>query len=336
MKHPLLPWIFLVLLFPTGVWFGSCAGARTARPEPPTISRYRPDGAAADRILSDARAAENGGAAAFEQGNYAAALGAWQSAASNLVLIDNRRELLRVQNGIALALVALGRLDDAETNIESNLATARAAGNRGETIGALTARGRLQEARRDRDGALAAYRAALELALGAKERDARMIAALWSGIAYIHYQQGDCPAALLYYGRSVQLGQRIRDYASLAEAYTYMGECYLVGKRHREATIAFENALAADRALENPAGIALGLRNLGRVAEAAGRPRDAVEPLERALRIHTSLNMPRRTLADLEILVRLHETLGNRGKAREYRNFRDSLKRSLERGRSRR
>ena len=91
---------------------------------------------------------------------------------------------------------------------------------------------------------------------------------------------------------------------------------------------------AAERSASNQAEKANALRTLGRVHQATGQPRAALEPLQQALAIDRELGDPRKILADLSELSRAADAAGDTRAARDYRERSLAVSRAMSDGRS--
>lgn len=315
--------LFSILVF---LMLCVACGGKPAKPHgTDSVPVFVPRGPAQTQILTEARANGIAGAAYYREGQYQKAKTEYEAAVRKLTLIDNYIEIGRVRLNLALIHIKLKEWSEAEAGLAA--AGRIFAGKKlpEDQARAVSIRGQLHEARGELDRALQAYQEAL-LILQQGQADLRDVSEQLGNIGYIQYRKQNDREAIRWLLQAVSLADRIRFYDHLPEYYTWLGEAQLRTGKPEIAANYFFNALTADKAAENPAGIATDLSNLGRAHLAQGKYAEAAQYLERAIGINTALRRTERVLRDLGLLLELAQKTGDNKRELELREFIRKLK----------
>ena len=313
----------------TLIFITSCSGSSgtTKKPDQRTPV-FRPRGAARTAILTDARVLGNSALLYYRKGQYAAAEKEYRKAVNKLILIDNYVEIGRIRINLSLIYIKQKKWKKADQTALSSVNIFRNHNLYPDLARALAMRGRIQEARKSFPKALTFYESALNL-LRKYRGPAPVVAEQLANVAFAYYKLKKFTRALHYFKSSAGINNRIRNYSSLAQDYTYLGKCSLALKKTKTALRYFQNALTADRVTENPSGIALSHRNIAECFFLSGALNKAADHLTRAIRINSVLKKSGRIIVDLKKLITVYTKLGNRKKVRELRSFYYKLRKKI-------
>lgn len=293
-----------------------------------TVRIFKPDGPARQQLLNKARVMSSVAFDNFQNGFLKKALDNYQSAVSNLTLIDNTIEIGRVYSNIGSVYIKMGNYTAARDWLSRALAIGKRYGDLVLQSDALNTLGLSYEVTTNFAKALENYREIIKL-IPPKREYYHILSKQFNNIGYLLYLGKEYTKAIQHFLRSIQFNRENRDLLVLAESYTYLGECYIALNRLQPALIYFLNALNADKANENPPGIAANLKNMGRVYMLLQRPGKAVQFFERAVQINLHLKLHSRVIKDLEYLITAARRSGLQQKADEYSRFLEKLKKSV-------
>lgn len=306
----------------------SCSATST-RNKSVALQRYQPETPARVQLLNRARDQAASGLDSFRRGDFRGALRSYHSALSNLILIDNYREMARLHHNIATIHIHTEKWAQARTHLDRADRLCHRFDLKTELAVGYNRRGLYHENRTQWNKALTNYKKALTLFLK-QSGSSTSVANQYTAIGYVLLRTGRLAQAREAFRRSLRINLAHKDYARIAENFTLMGRCYYQAGDYQNALTAFRNAFSADKAIENSRGIAADLKDMGRAQEALGSYRKALGLYQRAARINSTLNLPGRVRKDLDNLIRMHRRLGNTKQVKQLLSYRKRLQGSLD------
>ncbi|GEM_PF-6514403 len=285
----------------------ACGGNRMT-----SVPLYIPSGPVSERILNEARIAGNIAFGLYQNGQYQQALTGYQTALSNLFLIDHEQEIANIRHNIAHIYIALAQYDKAQKETDLALDANRRFGFAGRIALNLATSARISERKKnpDPDKALALYREAI-LILFNNSGSRNDLAVQYNNCGYLLLGQKKYPEAIAEFSQAIRYAVSENFYAEIAAGYSGIGLANLAIGKPGDALVAFTSALNADKATENSPAIAQDLKNMGKACEALNKQELALEYYDRALRINMALRRFDRVRTDVEDLIRIQTALGN-------------------------
>lgn len=291
------------------------------------VPLYVPSGPVSERILSEARIAGNIAFGLYQNGQYRQALSGYQTALSNLFLIDHEQEIANIRHNLAQVYLALADYDKAQKETETALAANRRFGFATRVALNLATSAMISDRRGRPDAALALYREAIVILVN-NSGSLRDLAIQYNNCGYLLLGQKKYPEAIPEFNQALRYALSDDAHAEIAASYSGIGRAQLALGQAEAALVSFSSALNADKATENSLAIAQDLKDIGRAWEALLQPEKAVGFYDRALRINTSLRRFDRMRKDINDLIRVQTGIGNTKAAAELRQ----VLRDLEKG----
>lgn len=187
--------------------------------------------------------------------------------------------------------------------------------------GALLRMGERSRFRQELEQAMTAYR--LQLLVGERIANKRVIAASLHNIANVYRAQGDFEQMLDVAHRSLKLKEEIGNKASIALTLESVGHVYLEQGNYAVAMETFQHMLSIGEGLNDKRWIAKGLGGFGSVHAAQGNTTAALDYFQRAFSLSQELGDKIFSSSGLQSIGNLQLELGNYNAALE--SFRTNL-----------
>lgn len=304
-----------------------CCGEKKPQNGNANIYIIKPHTPSRQMILNKARVLSSIAFDNFQNGLFKKALDSYQSAISNLTLIDNHLEIGRVYNNIGSVYLKTGKVNKAREWLTKAYKTGKRFNDIALQSEALNNIGLSWEIKNDYSKALGNYRKIIRL-VPPQRKYFHILSKQFNNVGYLLYLGKKYRPAIQHFIRSINFNKRNTDLNILAESYTYLGECYLNLKQTKLSLVYFVNALKTDKLNENPLGIAANLKNIGRVYLFMDKADQAVQYFERAVKINVQLKRYRRVIRDLEYLIEATKKTGDTKKLTEYNDFLIKMKKA--------
>lgn len=237
--------------------------------------------------------------------------------------------LLATWHGHFLRL--LGRLDDAQTQLEAALAQLQDHEQdhgqpQEETIDLSSDLGgesafiwlQLGNTLRETDRQRAQHCYTESLAAYRANDDPWGAANALAALGWLIQHWGAYPEASRIYEESLDLRQRLRDQRGIAGCLRALGGITLYQGNHREAEQLIRRSIAIHGEMDDQAGIAAGLGKLGETLTLLGQAEDAVDPLQESIGIYRTLGLQDDEMFAQAVLAHTWIHLGQYGTAAHH------------------
>jgi DNA-binding SARP family transcriptional activator/tetratricopeptide (TPR) repeat protein len=196
---------------------------------------------------------------------------------------DRPAHLLHLSSILHRQLRTRGRYDDAETLHQNALTAARAAGDHGAEMEALTGLGQIHRVQGRYEQATDQFAQALQLAANTSQPAAELDAL--NGLGHIHRMQGRFEQATDLYQQATELARAIDDLAGEMDAVVGLANMYRVQGRYEPATDRYERVLQLARTIGHRNAEQIALLGLGQIHRIQGRYEQATDNFQQALQL---------------------------------------------------
>jgi CHAT domain-containing protein/tetratricopeptide (TPR) repeat protein len=250
------------------------------------------------------------------RGEVKAALDLFQQALKLAEASGEKALLATLQNGLCLAEQRLGNLDQATEHCQRGLALAEAAGDKLTAARTLNNLGIVARQRGDYAATFEFYRKSL--ALYETLADKRSVARLLNNLGVAYNAMGNTTAALQHYLRSLPIAEEIGNKAGVASTLNNVSMIYRALGNYKLALEASQRSLAISEAIGDKTVTSYALEEIGRLHAQVGEHAQALECYRK------SLALAEQTGVKVEIAMRLqsvgngYRRLGDHSQAAEY------------------
>jgi DNA-binding SARP family transcriptional activator/tetratricopeptide (TPR) repeat protein len=196
---------------------------------------------------------------------------------------DRPVHLLHLSTILHRQLRTRGRYDDAETLHQHALTAARARGDHGAEMEALTGLGHIHRVQGGYEQATDHFGQALQLAATTSHRAAELDAL--NGLGHIHRMQGRFDQATDLYQRATELARAVGDLTAEMDAVVGLGNMYRVQGRYDQATNHYERVLHLARTVGHRNAEQIALLGLGQIHRIEGRYEQATDHFQRVVQL---------------------------------------------------
>jgi DNA-binding SARP family transcriptional activator/Tfp pilus assembly protein PilF len=229
---------------------------------------------------------------------------------------DRPAHLLHLSSILHRHLRSRGPYHDAETLHQQALTTARATGDQGAELDALTGLGHIRRVQGRHQQATEDYQQALQRARTVGQQSVELDALV--GLGHMHRLQGRHEQAADHYQQALQLARAAGHQAAELDALTGLGQMSVMQGRYAQATEDYDRALRLARIIGHRAAELDALTGLGMVHRAQGRYEQATDHYQQAFQLAHAIGSRTGELNALTGLGHIHRAQGRHEQAIDH------------------